>query len=367
MTVAAEGTGVSVEASVWRTTAVSTHSQTLLARGVFVDSNDAQKFVRNQVSSLAARGIDDVVIHVIRLEDDGSTRRDNVRRGDSVASALLDIFRTASSNRPTLLDPTQVANSDRFSRSASTNPEPAGTDAAAALSVVLPTSGSGRQHHSSEPLSPELDMTLARRTSPVVLYLEARDQQLSDYGYRWLWTSDREAILHTLDSDDLNSFERAELSAELALVDDLYEADTNAYINAWVTAATKRARQIGLSESVPVLLSISDGGLHDDGIYEPIYHWAFAVTPLPGLAYVPREFPYQTLDGEVDIAAFMDAERSAGRSYRDRARRQRGNEEGTSASSTLAASRTSKARHTTAGAPCFATLPRDTADRLGTG
>ena len=112
--------------------------------------------------------------------------------------------------------------------------------------------------------------------------------------------------------------------AELAAVQTLYETDVETYVATWIAAATSRARDLGLSDDVPVLLSTDDTESSDDGDLEPLYDYAFLMTALPGCGYTPTTYPHRDTNGIPDVEAFVDAERTAHRSYRDRVAATRG-------------------------------------------
>ncbi|MBY6366937.1 hypothetical protein [Rhodococcoides corynebacterioides] len=99
----------------------------------------------------------------------------------------------------------------------------------------------------------------------------------------------------------------------------LCEADVETYVATWIAAATSRARDLGLPDDVPVLLSTDATESYDDGDLEPLYDYAFATVALPGCGYTPTTYPHRDASGMPDVEAFVDAERTASRSYRDRA------------------------------------------------
>ena len=123
-----------------------------------------------------------------------------------------------------------------------------GTDT---LLAASPQSESAQHVAALAAFGTDPQLPLAKRTSPVVLYLETRDQQLSDYGIQELWHRDRTSIRAAMRPADLPSSAVTELGAELVGVDRLYAADTDAYLAAWTAAATEKARRMGLRESVP--------------------------------------------------------------------------------------------------------------------
>ena len=163
-------------------------------------------------------------------------------------------------------------------------------------------------------------LPLAARTAPVALHLRTLDQQLADYGIREMWMRERTKLRHLMSPPALMNIERYTLGRELNAIDELYDADTDHYLRAWTAAATEQARRMGLTDTVPALVSTLPTECFDDTDLEPIYDQAFAVTPLPGCGYIPQTFPHRIPDGALDIDAFIAAERAAGRSYRDRVR-----------------------------------------------
>ncbi len=160
-------------------------------------------------------------------------------------------------------------------------------------------------------LGTDPELPLLRRTEPVMLYFETRDQQLDDYGIRELCTRDTVAIRAELRRANRDGAPREELEAELASVQALYEADVEAYVATWIAAAMSRARDLGLPDEVPVLLSTDETESYDDGDLEPLYDYAFATVALPGCGYTPTTYPHRDTGGMPDVEAFVDAERTA--------------------------------------------------------
>ena len=312
-----------VEATVWRRTPAGEPGRVPLAHGVFVDDAGAHEFIAHQMHTLRTRDVDDVMIQLVTVDGDGPSRptRNIVGSPDSVladldtedqaAHAIASVLTRVGATRS--VDVAAVLKHATATAAANVG----GIDT---LLVASPPAESAHHVAALAEFGTDPQLPLAKRTAPVVLYLETRDQQLSDYGLRELWQRDRTNIRASMRPADLPASSVTDLGSELVAVDKLYAADTDAYLAAWTAAATEKARRMGLRESVPVGVSTEETEFFDDGDLEPIYDHAFANTPLPGCGYIPETFPHRTPTDEVDVEAFVDAERFAHRSYRDRAR-----------------------------------------------
>lgn len=106
-----------------------------------------------------------------------------------------------------------------------------------------------------------------------------------------MWMRERTKLRHLMSPPALMNIERYTLGRELNAIDELYDADTDHYLRAWTAAATEQARRMGLTDTVPALVSTLPTECFDDTDLEPIYDQAFAVTPLPGCGYIPQTFP----------------------------------------------------------------------------
>ncbi|KIQ14142.1 hypothetical protein [Rhodococcus sp. MEB064] len=317
------GATTAVEATVWRRTPAGEPGRTPLAHGVFVDDVGAHEFIRHQVQTLPDRGVDDVMIQLVTVDGNGPARptRNIVGSTESVladpdhpdqaAHAISSVLTRIAQTRS--VDVAAVLEHAAASAAANVG----GTDT---LLAASPPSESAQHVAALAAFGTDPQLPLAKRTAPVVLYLETRDQQLSDYGIQELWHRDRTSIRAAMRPADLPSSAVTELGAELVAVDRLYAADTDAYLAAWTAAAREKARRMGLRESVPVAVSTEETEFFDDGDLEPIYDHAFALAPLLGCGYVPDTFPHRSPDGGVDVEAFITAEHAARRGYRDRAR-----------------------------------------------
>ena len=314
-----------VEATVWRRTPAGEPGRVPLAHGVFVDDAGAYEFIRHQMRTMPARGIDDVMIQLVTVDSDGGgpvrPTRDivgspasvlaDLDTEDQAAHAIASVLTRVGGTRSVDV----VAVLEHAAATAAANV--GGIDT---LLVASPPAQSAQHVAALAAFGTDPQVPLAKRTVPVVLYLETWDQQLVDYGIQELWQRDRADVRAELSPADLPAEHRKTLESELAAVHELYAADTLAYLAAWTAAATEKARRMGLRESVPVVVSTEETEFFDDGDLEPIYDHAFALTPLPGCGYIPQTFPHRTPDGSVDIEAFITAERAAHRSYCDRAR-----------------------------------------------
>lgn len=167
-------------------------------------------------------------------------------------------------------------------------------------------------------LGSDSELPLLRRTEPVVLYFETRDQQLGDYGLRALHDRDVADIRNELSTPGVTDVRRGELADELWRVQELYTYDVENYLQTWTVAATAKAHELGLDNSVPVLVTTDNTAPCDDGDLEPLYDYAFAAVALPGCGYTPQTFPHRIATGQPDIGEFVAAERAAHRTYRGR-------------------------------------------------
>ncbi|MBY6709080.1 hypothetical protein HQ308_20020 [Rhodococcus sp. BP-241] len=310
-----------VETTVWRLTPAGEPGRTPLAHGVFVDDAGAHEFIAQQMQTLPYRGVDNVMIQLVTIDGESPTRptRNIVGSTSSVLADLDHLDQAAHAISSVLTRIAQTRSVDVAAvlelAAASAAANVGGTDT---LLAASPQSESAQHVAALAAFGTDPQVPLAKRTVPVVLYLETWDQQLVDYGIEQLWQRDRTDIRTELHPDDLSADQRAALEAELAAVHELYARDTRTYMTAWTAAATEKARRMGLRESVPVVVSTQETEFFDDGDLEPIYDHAFALAPLPGCGYVPGAFPHRSADGGVDVEAFIAAERAARRSYRDR-------------------------------------------------
>ncbi|MBY6537649.1 hypothetical protein HQ325_03090 [Rhodococcus sp. BP-349] len=324
------GATTAIEATVRRRTPTGEPGRTPLAHGVFVDDVGAHEFIRHQVQTLPDREGDDVMIQLVTVDGDGPARptRNIVGSTESVLADLDHPDEAAHAISSVLTRIAQTRSVDVAAvlehAAASAAANVGGTDT---LLAASPQSESAQHVAALAAFGTDPQLPLAKRTAPVVLYLETRDQQLSDYGIQELWHRDRTSIRAAMRPADLPSSAVTEHGAELVAVDRLYAADTDAYLAAWTAAATEKARRMGLRESVPVVVSTEETEFFDDGDLEPIYDHAFSVAPLPGCGYIPDTFPHRSPDGGVDVEAFITAEHADHRGYRDRARGQGGTDE----------------------------------------
>ena len=300
---------------------------TVRAHGVFLDEAAATTFVRQQLAALPVRGVTDV--HVSLTAFDGTDTARPLRDvAGEVATVVAEFDAPPAVERDLAATLTRAARSRRVDVAAAV--ERAAATAAANVGgadlLLAASPESVAAHHVSAlaGLGTDPELPLLRRTEPVVLYFETRDQQLDDYGIRELCTRDTVAIRAELRRADRGSDRRAELVTELAAVHTLYEADVETYVATWIAAATSRARDLGLRDDVPVLLSTDATESYDDGDLEPLYDYAFATVALPGCGYTPTTYPHRDTSGMPDVEAFVDAERTAHRSYRDRVAATRG-------------------------------------------
>lgn len=294
------------------------------AHGVFIDEAAATCFVRHQLVALPARGVTDVHVSLTALGGDDAGRPLRDVSGEVAAvAAEFDAPRAVQRDLAAVL--THEARSRRvdvaavLERAAAT--AAANVGGAELLLAASPESVAAHHVSALAGLGTDPELPLLRRTEPVVLYFETRDQQLDDYGIRELCARDTVAIRAELRRAERDGAPREELEAELAAVQTLYEADVETYVATWIAAARSRARDLGLPDDVPVLLSIDDTESYDDGDLEPLYDYAFSVTALPGCGYTPTTYPHRDRSGMPDVEAFVDAERAAHRSYRDRVAR----------------------------------------------
>ncbi len=297
------------------------------AHGAFLDEASATTFVRHQLVALPVRGVTDVHVSLTAFDGPGSTRPLRDVSGE-VATVAAEFDTAPAVERDLAATLTRAARSRRVDVAAAV--ERAAATAAANVGgadlLLAASPESVAAHHVSAlaGLGTDPELPLLRRTEPVVLYFETRDQQLDDYGIRELCTRDTVAIRAELRRADRDGNPREELETELAAVQKLYEADVETYVATWIAAATSRARDLGLSDDVPVLLSTDATDSYDDGDLEPLYDYAFLMTALPGCGYTPTTYPHRDTSGMPDVEAFIDAERTAHRSYRDRVARTRG-------------------------------------------
>ncbi|MFC7959080.1 hypothetical protein [Rhodococcoides kroppenstedtii] len=291
------------------------------AHGVFPDEAAATGFVRNQLAALPLRGVTDVHVSLTALGASDTARPLRDVSG-AVATVAAEFDTAPAVERDLAATLTRAARSRRvdvaavLERAAAT--AAANVGGADLLLAASPESVAAHHVSALAGLGTDPELPLLRRTEPVVLYFETRDQQLDDYGIRELCTRDTVAIRAELRRAELDGGPRAELEAELAAVQTLYETDVEAYVATWIAAATSRARDLGLPDDVPVLLSTDDTESYDDGDLEPLYDYAFATVALPGCGYTPTTYPHRDTGGMPDVEAFVDAERTAHRSYRDR-------------------------------------------------
>ena len=257
-----------VEVTVWRRTPAGEPGRTPLAHGVSVDDAGAHEFIAQQMRTLPARGVDDVMIQLVTVDGDGSARPTRNIVG-STSSVLADLDHPDQAVHAIASVLTRIAQTRTVDVAAVL--ELAAASAAAnvggadTLLAASPQSESARHVAALAAFGTDPQVPLAKRTAPVVLYLETWDQQLSDYGIQELWQRDRADVRAAMRPADLPAEHRTTLESELAAVHELYAADTRAYLTAWTAAATEKARRMGLRESVPVVVSTQETEFFDDG------------------------------------------------------------------------------------------------------
>lgn len=318
------GTGI-VDVTVWRSKPNGEPAVQHSAVGSFTDILAAREFVCQQMRTMSRCDVQDAAVVIIDSTDFGAEsgrgRRihqffgatteieEQLSNGSSLAHDIAAALTRAAQTRR--VDVAGLV--ERALAAAAANV--GGTES---LLAASPQSEAAQVVSSLVDMGTDSDLPLMRRTTPVTLFWEKLDQQLSDFGLRELRARDRAEIETEMSSAELSGALLGELAAELAAVDDLYARDTADYLALWRVAAKEQAVRMGLSEELPVIVSTEETAFFDDGDLEPIYEYAFAVTPLPGCGYTPETFPHRRSNGDVDVVAFVAAERASSRSYRAR-------------------------------------------------